>query len=675
MARIKVKLQTGEVGFIDDNEFNSSTMQKVDTTQVPQQQVKQNPQPVQKSTTANIGSKAIDLIKGILSPVSKLGGSLGESLTVNSKDTKARDESRKQLQDQISKLNAKSLELKKQGKTQESARLSDLATEQQNFLSGEYKKDIASATKGKEDIVKGAVGTGSFFVPGGNSALTRLLASTVAGAGFGYSGSEKGQELESTVGGGVIGGVTGGVLELLGKGASLLRNKRLVNAEKVADVTITGSKIKKDPFYSSGVNALKKEAQGLGITNKTPTTQKMQIIEQAWNTTQGQVDDLLRESTPVADDVIQKNLAKNITGIKRTKSINDLLTNWVEKLNSARGDNIAINAIKSEARAEMGNAFSKGGQLTARQEAAEAIFKTVKESLDTVSPQIRQINNQQNRLFGLSAEFGTQASKAVLPATANVPLTNVKVPLPFSQEGANTAINQTGNVVRSLLNAPVRGAEAVGQVAGQSPQVSRNVLLNMLQGNQPTQKATPETQTPIQAPTMPTTTQTPQQGQITAEMLNMAQLMLSPTEFKKIEDIYKRQSGETKKPLSGTNAVLFNKASTAIKTIDRIKTSIEANPKVLTNKALNPWFYQKGRQIGADMASAIDVLGYFRTGAAITADQRKDYVYMFPDWKDSPETVKVKLDNLKEEFEGYIKGLENVGSSGQDELINLLQSV
>lgn len=114
-----------------------------------------------------------------------------------------------------------------------------------------------------------------------------------------------------------------------------------------------------------------------------------------------------------------------------------------------------------------------------------------------------------------------------------------------------------------------------------------------------------------------------------------------------------------KKPLSGPNSKDLNKAQTALNAINRMEGILKSDPNVLV-KRLNP-LSQSGRQVGAEITSAIDLLGYFRTGATITPDQRKDYIYLFPTVTDSPETKKKKIDNLRAEFEGYVEGLQNAG--------------
>jgi hypothetical protein len=142
-----------------------------------------------------------------------------------------------------------------------------------------------------------------------------------------------------------------------------------------------------------------------------------------------------------------------------------------------------------------------------------------------------------------------------------------------------------------------------------------------------------------------------------------------------IEEAYQKEIGSgAGKPLSGPNSVLLNKANTAILAVDRINESLlNKDGKTLESgklcaQKLNP-LNQEGRQLGTDIVSAIDILGYFRTGAAITAEQRKDYIYMFPNELDDKDTVEKKIKALKTEFEGYAKGISASGGGSLEELI------
>jgi hypothetical protein len=87
-----------------------------------------------------------------------------------------------------------------------------------------------------------------------------------------------------------------------------------------------------------------------------------------------------------------------------------------------------------------------------------------------------------------------------------------------------------------------------------------------------------------------------------------------------------------------------------------------------TNKAanatrLNP-LNQEGRLLESDIRSAIDVLGFLRTGATLTEEQAKTYRNLFPTYLDTAATAKVKLDRLREEFNRAGATVQNA-SQGQ----------
>lgn len=86
--------------------------------------------------------------------------------------------------------------------------------------SEDYAKTIE---KSKEDLAKGTVGTGAFFVPGGGGIASRIAAGGLSGGMAGYGSSQKGQELPDIIGGGIVGAGTTGALELAGAGLKALR--------------------------------------------------------------------------------------------------------------------------------------------------------------------------------------------------------------------------------------------------------------------------------------------------------------------------------------------------------------------------------------------------------------------------------------------------------------------
>jgi len=260
MALIQVRVkETGQLGTMDDSEFDPNVFEQVQAptpapTQPPTPAPTQPPQPVATDSgglSANIGSKAIGLLKGIFQGPGRLGSSLGVAgAEMFSPDVKALEASQKELQTNIDTLFKKSIDLRGQGKTKEADRLTKLAQQQSKLLEKQFTQKGEELTKAEEDAVKGAVGTGAFFVPGGKTPLTRILAAGGAGSLGGFGASERGEELQSTVGGGLFGLAIGASGEVLFKGFSKLIKPKKPSAK----VKLTGSKLKKDPFFASGKN-------------------------------------------------------------------------------------------------------------------------------------------------------------------------------------------------------------------------------------------------------------------------------------------------------------------------------------------------------------------------------------------------------------------------------------
>jgi hypothetical protein len=147
------------------------------------------------------------------------------------------------------------------------------------------------------------------------------------------------------------------------------------------------------------------------------------------------------------------------------------------------------------------------------------------------------------------------------------------------------------------------------------------------------------------------------------DKLTTLQKLLSPQEDldtqikradleKKQLDNLQAKSGNTQKPLSAQAQKDVTKAKTATSAIDRIVNKLNKDPQLLWKKMINPTD-QNARQLDADMKSAIDIIGYFRTGATLTKEQRNDYMSMFPTPLDDERTRKAKMQAIKEELRGY----------------------
>lgn len=243
----------------------------------------------------------------------------------------------------------------------------------------------------------------------------------------------------------------------------------------------------------------------------------------------------------------------------------------------------------------------------------------------------------------------------------------------------NTVGNTAMNVGRASRALPVNGVE--NQPLNQSPQTPNQLPpISLGQTSQDSQKlsqlqdqsgqpvsydnnTTPTANLPPIEPPSYITGNSPQEHAQAYSAALMAGDTKSAAQIKSLYDMeteyQKSNKPKEQKPLTGANSKDLNKAETAVRSLNRVESLLSSDPKAMMKK-LNP-LDQTGRQLGYDITSAIDILGYFRTGATITPQQRQDYINLFPTILDDEKTRKFKIDNLKREFEGYKQGLLQAG--------------
>lgn len=332
--------------------------------------------------------------------------------------------------------------------------LSQQEAQQLNTGAGNYAKQTA----------QNIAGIGANFVPFGQGAnlFTRaVVPGATAGALQAFGDNQ------NAIGGAITGGLTGGILGKLfgttaGKAAQAARE-----AEPVLP-KVAGTALESTPGFSANQSTLRKLAGEIGITDVMPSTQKAGLLDTTFNSYQDTINQMLKGSEPVPQTTILSNLAKNYTNsnIDEASGPTKRLIDFVlGKLQAASGDNVRLNALKSEARKQMGNAF-EGGSSTYKKDVWGMVYDTIKDSLDTVSPQIREINQKQRGLFDLAEEFVPQAKKAGETVNLTVPFTNASVPTPITKEGAT---GFTGGIGRAIA-APFTGtANAVQSLRQKLP--------------------------------------------------------------------------------------------------------------------------------------------------------------------------------------------------------------
>jgi hypothetical protein len=469
------------------------------------------------------------------------------------------------------------------------------------FLSEEERKGIAEKPLG-ETAAKTLAGQAAFFVPGGKSfsvlgkTVPTLAAKALSGAGAGalagLGESKRGEELQTALGGAALGGALVGAGALGGKFANRLQK---FSGKKAP--TIAGKKLKATPFFTQQKKELSKVAGKIGIKDKMSSADKMNIVSSNFDETQKSIESILQGTKPINEDKIVDIFFNNFknSNLDEAKPATKRLINVVlGKLDEASGDNVALSKLKSVARGEMGNAFKKGGEnLTDKQEAWGVLFKTIQETLDNVSPEIRKLNKFQKNLFDLADEFVPAAQKATERLGIRVPLTDVSLPTPVTKETAGRAAGAVGRAVAAPVTVPAKAAgRAVGALAG-LPEPLRQAIQSAAIPTVVGQATQEPTAQPQDQPTEVDRTQLDPQRQqaldiidqaeaqagqaggaagipqITPQMASMAQLLLAPKDAAKIKSAFDIQQKAQKAATSSPNS------SAAMNVLSSLKSTFE----------------------------------------------------------------------------------------------------
>lgn len=518
MAAIRVRLRsTGQTGTLDDSQFDPNMFERLDMPQQP-------------SALSRLGSGAVNLLSSIFQGPQRLGQGLGGAVRsiwdANILNERQRGDQLlyETLQRQASRTNnpEKLAQLSQQGQNIAQS------TANQQGLTGQAQQ------KAVEDTIKGGVGTAALFAPGAPTGKGRILSSILSGVGSGYGASQTGEGLKSAAGGAVVGGVIGGFGELANKFAQRFLNRG-------ANTTnVTGKTLKSDPFFLKNRDQLRQVAGEIGTSNTNTATQNLSLVEDAFNKSQSQIDDILRNADTIDENVLLDSLDNTLNQSNwnpNSKAQNQRLNNWLQKLSETGGDPVAVNQLKSELRSQLSPAFTKinkGNPLTANEEISMSVYRAIQDSLDNISPEIRQINSFQKSLYDLADEFGgvikgDKRAQFKLPVGSNVPL-------PFSQEQARSGIQKTGSTLGNILSAPIRA----GSQLTQQPTL-RNILTSNAV-NQLSQTPNAPQETPL--PAGPQVQPGMQTGDVLSQILTPEVLALgvisgeiSPTAAKYLQSI------------------------------------------------------------------------------------------------------------------------------------------
>lgn len=287
---------------------------------------------------------------------------------------------------------------------------------------------------------------GAIDIPTG--AIPGAVAGGVAGATAGgaggqaladlLTGKKPGMDVAMT---GALSGVGEGAGAVIGKGLGLL-GKTL--APKVSD-SVFNKVVADSPSYAPNVQALKNTAEKYGLMDGT-SSQGLQIMPQIMNNLGKTIQSKLENVSLPADlsnisNNILKEFEKNSSAFNNTIEFKNAQKYILDRLYSGTGNDTPISQLvdatgkpmvktgsqtsyanlyqlKSEVANDLSKVFKAEAnpastyQLTPKDEANLALWNGLKNAIDKVSPEVRQLNDDQHNMFDIAKGFVRDANSA-----------------------------------------------------------------------------------------------------------------------------------------------------------------------------------------------------------------------------------------------------------------------
>ncbi len=687
--------KTGQLGNIPDDKFDPNLFEQATGKVNVQKAQIEGARPIPQAVGPKPGFIET-LAKGIVEPASRYAGLVGESALQVAKGT-FDPAYRKALQGRQNQMTPE--EIERVGKM-DATILPDKIGEVGLGFTDKQMGDRGEILRGG---VKRTAGGMSYAIPGGATVGQALVRGGAAGALSAGSADEA--TLDDIGKGAAFGGIAGGAGKIIGKAVNKLSGG-VDDVGNSIEKTIVKPKVAASPFAIEEEGTIIRSLNKLGLTGsaqeirkKTPEAFRKlsEEIEQELAAKNASV--LTSDVVTTFDDAVRGNINFDESLPSYTKASEKYMNQLVNQANKGEvGTEIGIDSVfklKQNLGRQLSRAFDKaekGMPLTPQEEVGMSVWSSLDDLISNAVPEVTEKTRLQSYLY--KAAPGLQKSSQ---GTWKVPLINAEVSNQGMQKvasGVSRAGQATAGFVDNLN--PEQGLERVGRAAG----IAANNYSMQSQPEEMAQDQIEETMLP-EASAMDTqlpqeeATYTPspdgqwQTNDQTGEVVSMdGQWKFDPQADDWVpneggqqddipsEDQFKQayneafQLGDTKsmkrieeamkffhskdgggKPLSATAQVSVTKANSALSSLGRIEQDLNNNPNAMV-EVMNP-FSQTGRQIGGDITSIIDIIGFFRTGAALSEDQRKDYHYMFPDKLDSSETKKRKMNAIREELSGY----------------------
>lgn len=554
-----------------------------------------------------------------------------------------------------------------------------------------------------EEGLKQAAGIGSYAVPFGKAGFIGSKA-VIPGAAYAASRSfSEGNTPEEVLGNAIIGGATAGTLQMGGKVLSKLKGvsaKTAQAAESGANAIEQGTrqiKLKPSIYGASQEKAVNETLDRLGFKG-SPQVQYGNL-EPAMNKLEGQIQTFISENPNISvpKESIKKSFLQSLQSSLRSGEMTqkqavaetDKYLSDLVKASGGKGKftDIPLDKLRvlkkliNEDYAPVKKILDTGGNLTPKQRVIAVSWDSIDNAIKATAPEVKSLLTDESNLYKSAPSLsrarsnppvlramGTSvpqpvtqlirdAAKEGLRGTASVAnkVSDVVPSLDMSK-GAVTLVGQLGTTIPSLGSVPPAlnqvSNEGQNSISTDQSQIQTNSGQNNQDHNSSISQGLGE------KPPSYINMWGASPSALYREYQNAHQhgdIKTAAYLFKVYQDeiaYQKANKGQSEKPLSAAQQTLVNKASTGVRTLDRIETELMKDPSLLYKK-YNP-LDQGGRASNADIKSVIDILGFLRTGATLTKEQADTYRALLPTALDSPDLVKRKIESLRQEFQGYL---------------------
>jgi hypothetical protein len=665
--------------------------------------------PPDQSLLGKIGQGALDVGKAIVNPVTRFGTGLGEAATkipgIEVTQTPGNihigaapsqfEQTQQEYRDTADRLTKQADEAAKKGDKAGAEKLYALAQDSLQKAGAGANTEIASNQTGMENVVKGGVGTAALLAtPGGGGSLAKTVATgAIAGAGSGFGNSQTGNEVQDTLGGAILGGGTAGLLygggKLLAKlNASRIAGNTARTIEDAAASTGMNEKIlnpqaQPGAWYAPKKEALIKAAEDMKLTG-TADNMLTQIGQKA-DEANTQITALLQDAPPMDTNTLADNLVnrmeRDTNFTPGDRAWETQFTKQTDRL-AKLGDNpspMEVYNLKSQLRGELNNTFEKlakgNANLTPVEESKLALYYSLKDSIDTVSTEVRVINNQQHTMDDL-AQGLVKSSKANRPAVFKVPVIGTEVKLPYTDQGAQVGMDSFNKAAAQKVQAA--GGVASTVAGGVNQPIVRNALINHeVQANgQPSDGMGVDSaiQSPAATPPAGGTDTVPSNGTpsdkpktlnaqgFTVEQLAqgyqnamMAGDTKSATHLKSMYDMevayQKTQKSGAGSGLTTTAAGQLGELESSYKLADTLTGVVDTykdkmGPFGGRVNAANP-YDTNAQAFQSQMKLSAQVIGKALEGGVLRKEDELKYEKILPQIGDTPEVAKKKIENVK----------------------------